>query len=174
MGDAGSGCKVMLQYKLALMCLIMAVAFAAALMAAGPSSAQTQESKGPLRYVGSEKCKECHEDQYESYRKHSKKAHSFKSVEVMARGLTAQEIKKCYECHTTGYGKPGGFRSVSETPHLKNAGCESCHGPGSRHASSEDVADIKAKLEVEDCTSCHNEERVGAFRYRPLIYGGGH
>ena len=39
-------------------------------------------------YVGSESCQECHEDQYESYNAYSKKAHSYKSVKVMRKGLT--------------------------------------------------------------------------------------
>lgn len=141
------------------------------------TSAQTswaEAKKGTATYVGSQKCKECHEEQFESYSKYSKKAHSFSSIKVMQKGLTKQELKKCYDCHTTGYGKPGGFRSESETPHLKNAGCESCHGPGSLHVESEDASDIKGSLSVSDCQHCHNKARVGSFRYRPLIYGGGH
>ena len=131
-------------------------------------------AEAAARYVGSQRCKECHEEQYASFEKYSRKAHSFGSVRAMAAKLTPAEIKQCYKCHTTGYGKPGGFRSEAETPQLKNAGCEVCHGPGSIHVESQDPQDIKGKLAVSDCKGCHNEERVGAFRYRPLIYGGGH
>ena len=126
------------------------------------------------RYVGSQACKECHEEQYASYKKYAKKAHSWKSVAVMAPKLKPEELKTCYRCHTTGYGKPGGFVSLKETPHQKNLGCEACHGPGSKHVESQDPEDIKATLEIADCMGCHNKERVGAFRFRPLIYGGGH
>lgn len=140
----------------------------------GVPGSRAEEQKAKATYVGSQKCKECHEEQYESYVKFSKKAHSFSSIKVMRKGLTEQEVKKCYECHTTGYGKPGGFRSESDTPHLKNAGCETCHGPGSLHVKSEAATDIKGSLTVKDCQHCHNQERVGSFRYRPLIYGGGH
>lgn len=130
--------------------------------------------KKQATYVGSDKCKECHEEQYESYHKYSRKAHSFQSIKKMQPKLTEEEYHKCFECHTTGHGKPGGFVSESKTPQLKNAGCETCHGPGSVHAESQDPAHIKTKLSAADCLTCHNEERVGSFKYRPLIYGGGH
>ena len=144
-----------------------------AALAAAPRLIQAGED-GRLRYVGSQACRECHEDIYANYVKFSKKAHSFASVKKMRAKLTPDEVKKCYECHTTGYGKPGGFVSENQTPKMKNAGCEVCHGPGGRHAESEDPADIRAKLSTADCIGCHNSERVAAFNFRPLIYGGGH
>jgi hypothetical protein len=33
---------------------------------------------------------------------------------------------------------------------------------------------IKARISEEDCRRCHNEERVKAFDFKPLIYGGVH
>ncbi len=125
-------------------------------------------------FVGTEKCKGCHTPEYEMFTKHNKKAHSFKSITVLKKGLTENEMKKCYECHTTGYGKAGGFRSEAETPHLKDTGCEVCHGPGSIHVNSGDPKDIKGKLTAKDCEACHNSERVNAFSYKPLVYGGAH
>ncbi|MBW1780711.1 MAG: cytochrome c family protein [Deltaproteobacteria bacterium] len=126
------------------------------------------------RYVGSKACMECHEMEYENFKKFSKKSSSFHSVTIMKKGLTDEEVKACFKCHTTGYGKPGGFTSEEETPHLKNAGCEVCHGPGSIHIESEEAEDIKGQLELKDCETCHNAERVKAFNYKPLIYGGAH
>jgi len=125
-------------------------------------------------YVGSQTCGNCHEEQLASFVAFAKKAHSFESVRKMVKGLTDQEQKSCYACHTTGYGKTGGFVSEAKTPALKNTGCEVCHGPGSVHADSQDPADIKAKPVIEDCKVCHNAERVGAFRYKPLLFGGAH
>jgi len=126
------------------------------------------------RYVGSEVCKDCHEEQYENFTKYAKKAHSYKSILRVKKGLTQEELKGCYACHTTGYGEEGGFRSLEETPHLKDAGCEVCHGPGSLHVESQDPKDIKSKLNKKDCERCHNPERVRAFKFRPLIHGGAH
>ena len=127
-----------------------------------------------LTYVGSESCQECHEDQYESYNAHSKKAHSYESVKVMRKGLTEAEYLECLQCHATGFGKPGGFTSPAETPHLQNLGCESCHGPGRDHVESGDPEDIVGELSPADCERCHNPERVANFKFKPLLFGGAH
>ena len=125
-------------------------------------------------YVGDDACKDCHEIEYKSFETYAKKRHSYESIKKMQNSLTETEFKQCFECHTTGYGKPGGFCSVQETPHLKNAGCETCHGPGSLHIESEDTEDIKGDLTAKDCTGCHNSERVAEFDFKPLVYGGAH
>jgi hypothetical protein len=127
-----------------------------------------------MKFIGSESCKDCHETEYDSFKQFNKKAHSFKSITALKKGLTDVELNKCYECHTTGYGKEGGFLSEQETPKLKDAGCEVCHGPGSLHAETGDPKDIKGKLSAKDCESCHNSERINAFKYKPLVYGGAH
>ncbi|MBI9090232.1 MAG: cytochrome c family protein [Desulfobacterium sp.] len=125
-------------------------------------------------YVGSKACEDCHDKEYANHVKFSKKASSFESIRVMRSKLTAAEYNECLECHTTGYGKPGGFVSESQTPDLKNAGCEVCHGPGSLHAESGDPDDIDHDLTVESCSTCHNADRVQAFDYKPLLFGGAH
>lgn len=91
-------------------------------------------------YIGAKKCKACHIKQYKSWEK-TNMATSFENLKA---GVKAEEKKKagldpakdytadadCLKCHTTGYGKPGGFTSLEETPHLINVQCEGCHGPG--------------------------------------------
>ncbi|MDH4230491.1 MAG: cytochrome c family protein, partial [Nitrospirota bacterium] len=47
-------------------------------------------------YAGSIACKTCHEKEYNSFLQYSKKAKSFESIEKMRKGLTEEEIKKCY------------------------------------------------------------------------------
>ena len=126
------------------------------------------------RYVGSAACGECHADQFAAFTRHSKKAHSSKSLRLMAKGLTPQELESCFGCHTTGYGRPGGFTGFEATPQLADAGCEVCHGPGSIHAASGDPAAIKGKLTIEVCNPCHNDARVRAFGYKPLLRAGAH
>jgi outer membrane murein-binding lipoprotein Lpp len=97
--------------------------------------------KRGAEYVGAKKCKACHIKQYKSWEKTSM-AGSFDNLKA---GAKADEKKKagidpekdytadpkCLKCHTTGYGKPGGFKSIEETPKLAGVQCESCHGPGS-------------------------------------------
>jgi mono/diheme cytochrome c family protein len=127
------------------------------------------------QYVGSEACADCHESEYENYKKFSKKAKSGHSVKVMANDLTKAELEECFVCHATGFGKPGGFVSFEATPELADAGCEVCHGPGYDHVESGGDSElIQGKLQVSDCEHCHNPERVAAFDFKPLLYGGAH
>lgn len=132
-----------------------------------------QESRPPL-YVGSAACEPCHEEEYTSFIQYAKKSNSYRSIERLEKGLSPEDLRKCYSCHTTGYGRPGGFISVEETPELKNAGCEVCHGPGEIHVQSGGAGFIKRQLTRDDCEVCHTSDRVRAFRYKPLIHGGGH
>lgn len=125
-------------------------------------------------YVGSKACGECHSTQFESFSKYSKKAHSWNSIAVMIPKLTQAEIEGCYECHTTGYKKPGGFVSRDKTPELSDVGCETCHGPGSEHAASSDPKLIKPKPRLSDCVVCHNSQRVSDFKFKPLVASGAH
>lgn len=133
------------------------------------------QTKGRLPgYVGADACKECHENEYRNFMSYAKKSTSFKSIERLKKGLTEEEMKGCYLCHTTGYGKPGGFVSLEKTPHLKNAGCEVCHGPGEFHIRTRNPKEMKRRLTIKDCEVCHTSERVRAFRYKPMIHGGAH
>jgi hypothetical protein len=127
-----------------------------------------------IRYVGSEACKDCHENEYLYFMTYARKSTSFRSIERLKKELSEQEIKGCYACHTTGYGKDGGFESPDKTPHLRNAGCEVCHGPGGYHVKTQDAKHIKGSLTARDCEVCHTSERINAFRYKPLIHGGAH
>jgi hypothetical protein len=132
------------------------------------------EESEQVSFVGSLACRECHPEEYDNFMTYAKKSSSFESIEKQMRHLTPAEIKQCYPCHTTGYGQPGGFVSLEETPLLKNAGCEVCHGPGSEHVKTADPATIIGILSKKDCEVCHISERVKAFKYKPLIHGGAH
>jgi hypothetical protein len=79
-----------------------------------------------------------------------------KSFELLKPGVRAEAKKKfkqdpakdythdssCLPCHTTGYGRAGGFRSIEETPDLAGVQCESCHGA---HSEVLKVMTIKNK-----------------------------
>jgi mono/diheme cytochrome c family protein len=125
-------------------------------------------------YVGSETCASCHEQEYNNFTKYSEKSDSWEHILKMKPKLTEQEFEECFECHTTGY-KRGGFVSYQKTPELANVGCETCHGPGLKHAQSGgDPGLIKANIDQKDCKNCHNDARVEDFDFKPLIYGGVH
>lgn len=148
-------------------------AFMLLLILCSPSPSRGSEQDKDI-YVGSLACKGCHPDEYANFITYAKKSTSFQSVEKQMRHLTPDEIKQCYPCHTTGYGQPGGFISLEETPHLKNAGCEVCHGPGAEHSRTSAPETIIKNMSKKDCEVCHISERVKAFKYKPLIHGGAH
>ncbi len=154
--------------------LLACILFAACLLPPLQLPSPAASAETVPTYVGSKACQPCHPNEYKSFMAYAKKSRSFRSIERMKKGLTKEEIEQCYSCHTTGYGRPGGFVSPEETPHLKNAGCEVCHGPGSLHVKTKDSGDIRAKLTMKDCETCHTSERIRAFRFKPLIHGGAH
>ncbi len=139
-------------------------------------SAFSVEEKSLLQptYVGSLQCKPCHTTEYENFVRYAKKSRSYRSIERLEKGLSSNDLEKCYACHTTGYGTPGGFVSVEKTPHLRNAGCEVCHGPGSVHVEDKLRVSITRLPTLQLCYTCHTSERIRAFRFTPLIHGGGH
>lgn len=158
--------------------VFVACLFAAPLLAASKSAgSKAESSKAVASFVGSSSCEGCHEKEFITFKKHSKKAHSDRSVKIMAKQLTPEELKECYACHTTGYGKPGGFVSFEKTPDMGHAGCEVCHGPGSAHVESGGKKNLilgKGRMSVKECETCHNPERVSNFRFKPMLYGGAH
>lgn len=163
----------MLRWDVLLVTLLIAGScWSPALAWAQPQERTTQDQ---AVFVGSEACKDCHQALYDSYLRFSKKAHSSHSIKIMAPKLSEAELRGCLGCHTTGYGRPGGFRSFEKTPELANAGCEVCHGPGSAHvASGGDPSKIKAKLNMAECEACHNAERVRTFNFKPMLFAGAH
>jgi hypothetical protein len=137
-------------------------------------SASARSEEKINRYVGSETCGGCHAEQFDNFKKYSKKAHSFQSIEKMKKGLAPREIQDCYKCHTTGYGKPGGFQDPVKNPELKNAGCEVCHGPGGDHADAQNGKKIRRKMDLKVCEECHTGQRIQSFKFKPLIHAGAH
>ena len=143
------------------------------------SSAQ-EKTETEHAYIGSHKCKKCHVKQYNSWSE-TKMANAF---EVLKAGVNAEEKKKagldpdkdwttdkeCIQCHVTGYGKPGGFVDIEQTPDLAGVGCEMCHGPGGtyvqdQYMSTKNKEYKKADLvplgmvdtvSKKECDVCHN------------------
>ena len=139
-------------------------------------------------YVGTKKCKTCHMKQYKTW-KTTKMAKTF---DVLKPGVSAEaktKLKfdpkkdytkdaKCLECHTTGFGMPGGYKipkagdSKAARRAKENSGttCEACHGPGSKYIAIHKNAMTKKrkytldelyqvgqyKVDVKSCTICHN------------------
>lgn len=131
-------------------------------------------------YVGVKKCKACHIKQFKSW-KETSMANSFENlkpgVKAEAKSKAGLDPEKdytadagCLKCHTTGYGSPGGFKSIEETPNLAGVQCESCHGAGSQYSQimktnkQYKLAEVKAAgliVPSEDekgCIACHGKD----------------
>ena len=130
--------------------------------------------------VGARKCKACHLKEYNSWAE-TKMAKSFDDLRpgdrVEAKTKAKLDPNKdyttdatCLACHTTGYGKPGGFVDMATTPDLAGVQCEMCHGPGGtfiqkEHMSLQNKEYKKAELvkvglvgqiTKAQCEGCHN------------------
>ena len=149
------------------------------LLASFIASALMARAGDEATYVGSSKCKPCHFKQANSWAQ-TKMA---KALDVLAPGVNAEaktkagldpkkdysKDPKCLKCHTTGYGKTGGFTTIEATPAMVGVGCEMCHGPGSKYIEIMRANKLYKKAEVaaaglvspptkEHCLHCHNPE----------------
>jgi len=132
--------------------LVVLAAFALlAVVSVSRGTVSAQENK----YVGAEKCKGCHPQQYKDFE--SRKFTKAWAV-LQMRGKTKDP--ECLKCHVTGYGKPGGFVSDEETPQLRYKQCEACHGAGQLHVTN--PGDSAARAGMKDyvsktnvCIDCH-------------------
>lgn len=129
-----------------------------------PVSLGASDAESGIAYVGESRCKACHNIPKTGL------FHDDWAATAHARAfdaLTEDERRnpQCLECHTTGYGAPGGFVSLAETPKMANVQCESCHGPGAEHLASairnmRNPAAVVPPPTVPDemnCRGCHNE-----------------
>ena len=107
-------------------------------------------------YVGMNKCKKCHPEHVKTY-SDWKYSRNFRILEMRGK----DRDPRCLRCHTTGYGKKGGFKSIEMTPHMKNVQCEACHGPASLHVKAPTVEEHLKTLSIPKnvCTSCHYQHK---------------
>ena len=117
-----------------------------------------------LQYVGSEACAACHTSDYALWKK-SGHGHAWESL--VRRESDADP--GCIGCHSVGFGTVSGYRREFEGRKLVNVGCESCHGPGSRHVtertSGKEAAFHFRPLGAGSCTECHHGEFSRPFDY---------
>jgi len=151
-------------------------------------NAQVVIADNGTSYVGIKKCKTCHMKQYKTW-KTTKMAKTFDVLKPGVRAEAKAKLKfdpqkdytksvKCLECHTTGFGMPGGYKmsEVGDSKSAKRAKnnegitCEACHGPGSKYIAIHKNAMTKKQkytldelhqagqyeIDVKICTTCHN------------------
>ena len=110
-------------------------------------------------------CQTCHPKEHERW---SKTGHS--RAYAALKEVNKSFDPECLICHTTGFGKPGGFISEIDTPKLKNVQCEMCHGVRLEHTQNPQVG--FAKDANATCSQCHVKKHSPKFdfgRYWPRI-----
>jgi len=122
--------------------------------------------------VGSAACKSCHPAEFEAWSR-SAHARAVKTLEAKHK----QTDPDCLRCHTTAYGRPGGFPEkglVAQHADLAAVGCESCHGPGGDHVAPDaqkigtivslgDKCDSCVILQI--CGACHDDANDPGFEF---------
>lgn len=145
-------------------------------------------ANGGASYVGLKACKKCHLKQYKTW-KTTKMARTFEVLKPGISSDTKVKLKfdpqkdytkdaECLECHTTGFGMPGGYkipepddsRVAKRARENEGTTCEACHGPGSRYIAIHKNATKKKrkytldelyqagqyKVDAKNCMTCHN------------------
>jgi Cytochrome c554 and c-prime len=110
------------------------------------------------RIAGTERCIECHRADGATW---SKTGHAHAWQTLLPKG--SQVDAACQQCHTTGFGLPGGFTSVSRSPTTTAVGCESCHGPSHDHAA--DPTKRTPFVPRDQCARCHDRENSPTFAF---------
>jgi Cytochrome c554 and c-prime len=136
-------------------------------------TAAASEPPLELRYIGSDKCVDCHPKEAAVWEK-SRHRQSYKSLLDHGEAQTFD----CLECHSTGFLRPGGYDPAKSFDVLRDplasVGCEDCHGPGALHIDlagkgkwqAEDVPRGHlgiARGELNACTRCHDSYNSPSF-----------
>jgi len=111
-------------------------------------------------YAGTQSCATCHAAADAVWRL-SGHAHALRTLAKEGEDRDPE----CVRCHVVGLERQTGFASHKKTPDLENVGCESCHGPASKH-----VADPKNRLEKAGsaaCGQCHVVQHSPHFDFQP-------
>ncbi len=123
-------------------------------------AARGQSLPADYRVAGTAECRRCHVDDHDSWHG-TTHGHAWKTL--ADRGAHVDSY--CQQCHTTGFGLPGGFVSARRSPARADVGCESCHGPSLAHARQPDTRTAFSGQARGHCTTCHDRENSPTFDY---------
>jgi hypothetical protein len=137
------------------------------------------ESQG--RFVGTHKCKDCHEQSYDIW----KRSGHAKAYETLVELNPPRQFDpECISCHVIGWHPTqyfpyeSGYLSLEETPKKIDVGRENCHGPGEFHVKAEMGGDLEAarkyqkamvitkeESEKRQCMTCHDLDNSPDFDF---------
>jgi predicted CXXCH cytochrome family protein len=124
----------------------------------GLAAALAEDRPADFRVAGTGACQTCHAADCAQW---SESAHGHAWTTLVDK--RSQFDPYCQQCHTTGYGLPGGFESVARSPQRTGVGCESCHGPSLAHAERPRTNTMYAARDL--CVRCHDRENSPQFEY---------
>ncbi|MBM4365182.1 MAG: hypothetical protein FJ102_03130 [Deltaproteobacteria bacterium] len=117
-----------------------------------------------LAYGTSAACSSCHSDRIASWG-FDDHARAWASLE----SRQAARNPECVGCHSTGFGKPGGFSDLE--PRLaesyKAVQCEACHGPMRGHAQQDGSG--STPITEATCRACHDAANSPSFDYAAYL-----
>jgi hypothetical protein len=130
-------------------------------VAGAPAGVAAAAGSTAPAYTGSDRCMPCHQEEFGIW-KRSTHARAFDTLVQNHQDFNPN----CVGCHSIGFGKPNGFLNSETTPGLQHVGCESCHGPSSRHPDS--MLKGYGVTTTTACRVCHTQENSPDFD--PAVY----
>ncbi|HCP47543.1 MAG TPA: hypothetical protein DIU15_15995 [Deltaproteobacteria bacterium] len=125
-------------------------------LASGPPAESDQ------RYLGHDSCIQCHPEVAAQW---ARSPHASGWLHLAERGETGNP--DCLTCHTTGFGRSGGFVDPEKDKSLLNVQCEACHGPMALHVTEAANRGFRPKpgrpVLSTTCTACHDEANSPDF-----------
>jgi hypothetical protein len=116
-------------------------------------------------FVGSEKCANCHEEDYKKW-KATSHAHAFKSLQ----NKNSDADPSCITCHTIGFGSESGYQRSFKGEKLIDVGCENCHGPAGLHVDEFNTKEKRLfkfnPVTESECRKCHYGEFSRPFEWK--------
>ncbi|GDX81961.1 hypothetical protein LBMAG42_37720 [Deltaproteobacteria bacterium] len=115
-------------------------------------------------YATGSACGGCHQDRLASW---AFDGHA-RAIESLA-GRDAASNPECIGCHSTGFGRPGGFADLTErgAAAYRDVQCEACHGPMRGHDGRGSVH--SQPITEATCRACHDEANSPEFEYRTYL-----
>lgn len=121
------------------------------------------------RYLGRDACIRCHAPLDAHWARETAHAGAWRTL--VERGQTGNP--ECLRCHTTGFGRPGGFRDPATDAHLLNVQCEACHGPMEAHVVAAGRQGFRPPpgppVTEGMCLGCHDAANSPTFDYAAAV-----
>jgi len=125
------------------------------------SEAQVQRSEPEEEVYGTPSaCVNCHVQPFAQW---AYTAHKSGTITLAGRG--EHKNPECLSCHSTGFGKKGGFGEPTAFNLGRFGGvqCEACHGTLGGHPDDEDIRPVP--ITEQTCLRCHDEANSPDFNY---------